>query len=83
MYLKFQTEFYDESLNSYLNQTLRFDFSGLDSLTPYLLDGLYCPPGIGRSGSFILVDSCLLQAENEGPAVVNVRQTLLNMRTFR
>jgi len=44
---------------------------------------IHCSAGIGRSGSFILVDSCLLQAENEGPAVVNVRQTLLNMRTFR
>jgi len=44
---------------------------------------IHCSAGIGRSGSFILVDSCLLKAENEGPDSVNIRQTLLNMRTYR
>jgi len=44
---------------------------------------IHCSAGIGRSGSFILVDSCLLRAENEGPDSVNIRQTLLDMRTFR
>jgi len=44
---------------------------------------VHCSAGIGRSGSFILVDSCLLQAERQGPQSVNIRQTLLSMRTFR
>ena len=44
---------------------------------------IHCSAGIGRSGSFILVDSCLLQAEQQGPLSVNIKQTLLNMRTFR
>lgn len=44
---------------------------------------IHCSAGIGRSGSFILVDSCLLQAEEQGPLSVNIKQTLLNMRTFR
>jgi tyrosine-protein phosphatase non-receptor type 1 len=44
---------------------------------------IHCSAGIGRSGSFILVDSCLLQAEEQGPQAVNIKQTLLNMRTFR
>jgi len=44
---------------------------------------IHCSAGIGRSGSFILVDSCLLKAEKEGPNSVNIRQTLLQMRTFR
>jgi protein tyrosine phosphatase len=44
---------------------------------------IHCSAGIGRSGSFILVDSCLLQAQEQGPHAVNIKQTLLNMRTFR
>ena len=44
---------------------------------------IHCSAGIGRSRSFILVDSCLLQAEEQGPHAVNIKQTLLNMRTFR
>jgi len=44
---------------------------------------IHCSAGIGRSGSFILVDSCLLRAEKDGPNSVNIRQTLLHMRTFR
>merc|ERR1719277_2689347 len=39
--------------------------------------------GIGRSGSFVLVDSCLLEAENGGPEAVNIKQRLLDMRSFR
>lgn len=44
---------------------------------------VHCSAGIGRSGSFILVDSCLLEAETEGPETVNIKQRLLEMRTFR
>ena len=44
---------------------------------------VHCSAGIGRSGSFILVDSCLLEAESSGPEEVNIKQRLLDMRTFR
>ena len=44
---------------------------------------VHCSAGIGRSGSFILVDSCLLEAETGGPDQVNIKQRLLDMRTFR
>lgn len=44
---------------------------------------VHCSAGIGRSGSFILVDSCLLKAEKEGPQTVNIKETLLKMRTYR
>ena len=44
---------------------------------------VHCSAGIGRSGSFILVDSCLLEAENTGPESVNIKQRLLDMRTYR
>lgn len=44
---------------------------------------VHCSAGIGRSGTFILVDSCLLEAENSGPEVVCIKQRLLEMRTYR
>lgn len=44
---------------------------------------VHCSAGIGRSGSFILVDSCLLEAETSGPESVHIKQRLLEMRTFR
>jgi len=44
---------------------------------------VHCSAGIGRSGSFVLVDSCLLEAETAGPEAVNIKQRLLDMRTFR
>eukprot|EP00090_Calanus_glacialis_P020562 TRINITY_DN3167_c0_g1_i1.p1 TRINITY_DN3167_c0_g1~~TRINITY_DN3167_c0_g1_i1.p1 ORF type:complete len:497 (-),score=185.88 TRINITY_DN3167_c0_g1_i1:543-2033(-) len=44
---------------------------------------VHCSAGIGRSGTFILVDTCLLEAENSGPEVVCIKQRLLDMRTFR
>jgi len=44
---------------------------------------VHCSAGIGRSGTFILVDSCLLEAENSGPEVVCIKQRLLDMRTYR
>ena len=44
---------------------------------------VHCSAGIGRSGSFVLVDSCLLEAENGGPEAVNIKQRLLDMRSFR
>ena len=44
---------------------------------------VHCSAGIGRSSSFVLVDSCLLEAETAGPEAVNIKQRLLDMRTFR
>ena len=33
--------------------------------------------------TFILVDTCLLEAQNSGPEVMCIKQRLLDMRTFR
>ncbi|XP_063837868.1 tyrosine-protein phosphatase non-receptor type 61F-like isoform X2 [Ostrinia nubilalis] len=44
---------------------------------------VHCSAGIGRSGTFCLVDSCLVIIENEGLANVNVQQILLEMRKDR
>ena len=44
---------------------------------------IHCSAGIGRSGTFILVDSCLREAEISGQGVVRIKQRLLDMRTYR
>ncbi|PSN29557.1 Tyrosine-protein phosphatase non-receptor type 2 [Blattella germanica] len=44
---------------------------------------VHCSAGIGRSGTFCLVDSCLVLIEEEGIDSVNVREVLLEMRRFR
>jgi len=44
---------------------------------------VHCSAGIGRSGTFCLVDSCLLEAQTAGPHQVNIKQRLLDMRTYR
>ncbi|XP_020294852.1 tyrosine-protein phosphatase non-receptor type 1 isoform X2 [Pseudomyrmex gracilis] len=44
---------------------------------------VHCSAGIGRSGTFCLVDSCLLLIEKQGLNSVNVREILLEMRQFR
>lgn len=44
---------------------------------------IHCSAGIGRSGTFVLVDTCLLEAETQGIEDVNVKARLLEMRTFR
>ena len=44
---------------------------------------VHCSAGIGRSGTFILVDTCLLEAQSSGPEVMCIKQRLLDMRTFR
>jgi len=44
---------------------------------------VHCSAGIGRSGTFILVDTCLLEAEQSGPEAVNIKNRLLEMRTYR
>lgn len=44
---------------------------------------IHCSAGIGRSGTFVLVDTCLLEAETQGTEAVNVKARLLDMRTYR
>ena len=41
------------------------------------------PAPLCRSGTFVLVDTCLLEASLSGPEVVNVKSRLLDMRTYR
>ncbi|KAK0046415.1 tyrosine-protein phosphatase non-receptor type 2 [Biomphalaria pfeifferi] len=45
---------------------------------------VHCSAGIGRSGTFCLVDSCLVLVENEGSLdSINVKEMLLQMRSYR
>ncbi|XP_052746619.1 tyrosine-protein phosphatase non-receptor type 61F isoform X2 [Bicyclus anynana] len=44
---------------------------------------VHCSAGIGRSGTFCLVDSCLVIIEKEGIENVNIQQILLEMRKDR
>lgn len=44
---------------------------------------VHCSAGIGRSGTFCLVDSCLVLIEEGGIESVNVRDILLEMRKCR
>ncbi|XP_026290335.1 tyrosine-protein phosphatase non-receptor type 2 isoform X1 [Frankliniella occidentalis] len=44
---------------------------------------VHCSAGIGRSGTFCLVDSCLVLMEEYGAEGVNVREILLEMRRYR
>jgi len=44
---------------------------------------VHCSAGIGRSGTFCLVDSCLVLIEEKGLDAVNVQEVLLEMRRFR
>lgn len=44
---------------------------------------VHCSAGIGRSGTFVLVDTCLLETEHSGAKAVNVKSRLLDMRTQR
>ncbi|GFT00952.1 tyrosine-protein phosphatase non-receptor type 1 [Nephila pilipes] len=45
---------------------------------------VHCSAGIGRSGTFCLVDSCLVLIEkNNDPNSINIRQQLLEMRHYR
>ncbi|KAL8583348.1 hypothetical protein ACOMHN_057634 [Nucella lapillus] len=45
---------------------------------------IHCSAGIGRSGTFCLVDSCLVLIEKQKTLnCINIRQMLLSMRTYR
>ncbi|KAK9892628.1 hypothetical protein WA026_021006 [Henosepilachna vigintioctopunctata] len=44
---------------------------------------VHCSAGIGRSGTFCLVDSCLVLIEKYGIDSVDVKEILLDMRKYR
>ncbi|XP_077292962.1 protein tyrosine phosphatase 61F isoform X2 [Arctopsyche grandis] len=44
---------------------------------------VHCSAGVGRSGTFCLVDSCLVMIDKYGAESVNVREVLLEMRKYR
>ncbi|KAM4688584.1 tyrosine-protein phosphatase non-receptor type 2 [Discoglossus pictus] len=45
---------------------------------------VHCSAGIGRSGTFSLVDTCLvLMEKRKDPSSVDIKQVLLNMRSYR
>ncbi|MEE6464570.1 hypothetical protein FKM82_006293 [Ascaphus truei] len=45
---------------------------------------VHCSAGIGRSGTFSLVDTCLVLMEKRtDPSSVDIKQVLLNMRSYR
>ncbi|XP_011140431.2 tyrosine-protein phosphatase non-receptor type 2 isoform X1 [Harpegnathos saltator] len=44
---------------------------------------VHCSAGIGRSGTFCLVDTCLVLIEENGLNSVSVRDVLLEMRKYR
>ncbi|NXS24121.1 PTN1 phosphatase, partial [Mystacornis crossleyi] len=45
---------------------------------------VHCSAGIGRSGTFCLVDTCLLLMDKrKDPSSVDVKQVLLEMRKYR
>lgn len=44
---------------------------------------VHCSAGIGRSGTFCLVDTCLVLIEKEGFENVNIKEVLLELRSYR
>ncbi|KAH0946984.1 hypothetical protein HN011_006727 [Eciton burchellii] len=44
---------------------------------------VHCSAGIGRSGTFCLVDTCLIVIEEKGLNTLNIREILLEMRRSR
>ncbi|KAL8182340.1 UNVERIFIED_CONTAM: Tyrosine-protein phosphatase non-receptor type 2 [Gekko kuhli] len=72
-----------ESPASFLNFLFKVRESG--SLSPeYGPAVIHCSAGIGRSGTFSLVDTCLvLMEKRKDPFSVDIKQVLLNMRKYR
>ncbi|XP_078092596.1 tyrosine-protein phosphatase non-receptor type 1-like isoform X3 [Mustelus asterias] len=72
-----------ESPASFLNFLFKVRESG--SLNPeHGPIMVHCSAGIGRSGTFSLVDTCLLLMDKrKDPLSVNVKQVLLEMRKYR
>lgn len=44
---------------------------------------VHCSAGIGRSGTFCLVDTCLVLVEKNGPDHINIADLLLELRSSR
>ncbi|NWI17740.1 PTN1 phosphatase, partial [Crypturellus soui] len=72
-----------ESPASFLNFLFKVRESG--SLSPeHGPVVVHCSAGIGRSGTFCLVDTCLLLMDKrKDPSSVDVKQVLLEMRKYR
>ncbi|XP_020390814.1 tyrosine-protein phosphatase non-receptor type 1 [Rhincodon typus] len=72
-----------ESPASFLNFLFKVRESG--SLNPeYGPIMVHCSAGIGRSGTFSLVDTCLLLMDKrKDPLSVNIKEVLLEMRKYR
>ncbi|XP_048353114.1 tyrosine-protein phosphatase non-receptor type 1 isoform X2 [Sphaerodactylus townsendi] len=72
-----------ESPASFLNFLFKVRESG--SLSPeYGPIVVHCSAGIGRSGTFCLVDTCLvLMDERKDPSSVDIKLVLLEMRKYR
>ncbi|XP_060679854.1 tyrosine-protein phosphatase non-receptor type 2-like isoform X1 [Hemiscyllium ocellatum] len=72
-----------ESPASFLNFLLKVRESGSLSCDcgPAVV---HCSAGIGRSGTFALVDTCLvLMEKRKDPSTVDIREVLLEMRKYR
>ncbi|XP_005996564.3 tyrosine-protein phosphatase non-receptor type 2 isoform X2 [Latimeria chalumnae] len=72
-----------ESPASFLNFLFKVRESG--SLNPeHGAAVVHCSAGIGRSGTFLLVDTCLLLLEKrKDPSSVDIKKVLLDLRKYR
>ncbi|XP_050794793.1 tyrosine-protein phosphatase non-receptor type 2 isoform X1 [Gopherus flavomarginatus] len=71
-----------ESPASFLNFLFKVRESG--SLSPEHGPAvIHCSAGIGRSGTFSLVDTCLVLMEKKDLSSVDIKQVLLDMRKYR
>ncbi|XP_028985223.1 tyrosine-protein phosphatase non-receptor type 2a [Betta splendens] len=72
-----------ESPASFLNFLFKVRESG--SLDPeHGPSVVHCSAGIGRSGTFALVDTCLiLMSKRQNPSSVDIQKVLLDMREYR
>ncbi|NXR17278.1 PTN2 phosphatase, partial [Cinclus mexicanus] len=71
-----------ESPASFLNFLFKVRESG--SLSPEHGPAVvHCSAGIGRSGTFSLVDTCLVLMEKKDPFSVDIKKVLLDMRKYR
>ncbi|XP_075777119.1 tyrosine-protein phosphatase non-receptor type 2 isoform X2 [Pelodiscus sinensis] len=71
-----------ESPASFLNFLFKVRESG--SLNPEHGPAvIHCSAGIGRSGTFSLVDTSLVLMEKKEPSSVDIKQVLLDMRKYR
>ncbi|KFQ10818.1 Tyrosine-protein phosphatase non-receptor type 2, partial [Haliaeetus albicilla] len=71
-----------ESPASFLNFLFKVRESG--SLSPEHGPAvIHCSAGIGRSGTFSLVDTCLVLMEKKDPFSVDIKKVLLDMRKYR